>query len=45
VCIGLDKLSDGEPVRGLLGRDDDVLAHEWAAFFDRGLINPTMLFG
>ena len=31
VRVGLDELPDGEAIRGLGGRDGDVLAHEWGS--------------
>jgi hypothetical protein len=30
VCVGFDGLPDGEEVRGLMGGDRDMLAHEWS---------------
>jgi hypothetical protein len=30
VCVGFDELPDGEAVRGLIGGDRNILAHEWS---------------
>src|SRR5579864_5032912 len=34
VCIGLDKLPDGESIRSVAGGDGCVLYHEWVSLFD-----------
>src|SRR5579863_2787099 len=34
VCVGFDKLPDGESVRSFAGGDRCVLYHEWISLFD-----------
>src|SRR4029077_16144561 len=34
VCVGLDELPDSEAVRGFVGRDGSVFAHELVSLFD-----------
>jgi len=34
MCVGLDELPDSEAIRGFVGGEDNVFAHELVSVFD-----------